>query len=163
MSPNPTVARASGWTAALVYAANPNLLYLQATAMTEALSLALAIWAVVFYAEFVHALRQSHKIELPVLQRDLAARRAPRIGMNDSAAATILSRVEALQAELEETREQLRVCVETRISEEQIRSLHEHIAEQQETISYMQGTRVWKIGARYWRTREALRRRIGRH
>jgi len=86
-----------------------------------------------------------------------------RIGMNDSAAATILSRVEALQAELEETREQLRVCVETRISEEQIRSLHEHIAEQQETISYMQGTRVWKIGARYWRTREALRRRIGRH
>jgi hypothetical protein len=40
------------WFAAAIYAANPNLLYLQATAMTESLYLALFIWAVVFLADF---------------------------------------------------------------------------------------------------------------
>jgi hypothetical protein len=35
-----------------VYGANPNLIYLQATAMTEALYLALFIWAVVYLREF---------------------------------------------------------------------------------------------------------------
>src|SRR5579859_4714783 len=38
---------------ALLFALNPNLLYMQATAMTEALSLALLIWTVVHFAEFV--------------------------------------------------------------------------------------------------------------
>ena len=36
----------------LIYAANPNLIYLQATAMTESLYLALFIWAVVYFNEF---------------------------------------------------------------------------------------------------------------
>jgi hypothetical protein len=36
-----------------MYAANPNLIYLQATAMTEALYLALFIWAIVYFSEFV--------------------------------------------------------------------------------------------------------------
>ena len=76
LSPNPTVARASGWMATLVYGANPNLLYLQATAMTEALSLALTIWALVFYLEFVNAMSESRRIELSVTQRDFAMRRA---------------------------------------------------------------------------------------
>jgi hypothetical protein len=39
--------------AAFSYAANPNLLYMQATAMTESLYIALFIWAVVYFAEFV--------------------------------------------------------------------------------------------------------------
>ena len=39
------------WGAAIVYAANPNLIYLQATAMTESLYLALFIWAVVYFSE----------------------------------------------------------------------------------------------------------------
>src|SRR6202044_286493 len=39
-------------TAAAVYGANPNLIYMQGTAMGEALYLALFIWAVVFFAEF---------------------------------------------------------------------------------------------------------------
>jgi hypothetical protein len=44
-------ARAAAWTAALVYGANPNLLYMQATAMGEAVYLAFFIWAVVYFAE----------------------------------------------------------------------------------------------------------------
>ncbi len=48
-------ARIAAWLAAVIYAANPNLLYLQTTAMTEPLYLALFIWAVVHFSEFVQA------------------------------------------------------------------------------------------------------------
>jgi hypothetical protein len=48
-------ARSAAWFGAIAFAANPNLVYLQATAMTEALYLALAIWAVVHFSEFVQA------------------------------------------------------------------------------------------------------------
>jgi hypothetical protein len=40
------------WVSALVYGANPNLIYMQATAMGESLYLAFFIWAVVYFAEF---------------------------------------------------------------------------------------------------------------
>jgi len=43
--------RIAAWAAALVYAANPNLIYLQTTAMGEALYLAFFIWAVVYFSE----------------------------------------------------------------------------------------------------------------
>jgi hypothetical protein len=46
------VAKLGPWLAALVYAANPNLIYMQATAMGEALYLAFFIWAIVYFAEF---------------------------------------------------------------------------------------------------------------
>ena len=49
------VARTGPWVAALVYAANPNLIYLQTTAMTEPLYLALFVWAVVYFFEFMDA------------------------------------------------------------------------------------------------------------
>ena len=52
----PKPARFAGWLAAVIYASNPNLLYLQTTAMTESLYLALFIWAVVHLGEFVQAL-----------------------------------------------------------------------------------------------------------
>jgi hypothetical protein len=42
----------AAWIAALIYALNPNLLYMQATAMTESLYLALFIWAMVWFCEF---------------------------------------------------------------------------------------------------------------
>ncbi len=48
--------RAAAWVAAGVYAANPNLLYLQSTAMTEPLYLALCIWTVVYFQESVRPL-----------------------------------------------------------------------------------------------------------
>jgi hypothetical protein len=46
-------ARVAAWTAALVYAANPNLIYMQTTAMGETLYLAFFIWAVVYFGEWI--------------------------------------------------------------------------------------------------------------
>jgi hypothetical protein len=46
-------ARIAAWLGAIIYAANPNLIYLQTTAMTEPLYLALFVWAAVFFSEFV--------------------------------------------------------------------------------------------------------------
>ena len=43
---------AGAWVAAIVYGANPNLIYMQATAMGESLYLAFFIWAVVYFGEF---------------------------------------------------------------------------------------------------------------
>ena len=42
----------AAWTGALVFAANPNLIYMQSTAMGESLYLALFIWAVVFFVKW---------------------------------------------------------------------------------------------------------------
>jgi len=50
---SPQLVRAGAWLAAIGFAANPNLLYLQSTAMTEPLFLALFIWALVWLARFV--------------------------------------------------------------------------------------------------------------
>jgi hypothetical protein len=57
-------ARLAAWLGTIVYAANPNLLYLQTTAMTEALYLAFAIWAVVHFSEFL----QATTLPKPVMQ-----------------------------------------------------------------------------------------------
>src|SRR5580658_2661184 len=46
-----SAARLAAWTAAVVYAANPNLIYMQTTAMGESLYLAFFIWAVVYLSE----------------------------------------------------------------------------------------------------------------
>jgi hypothetical protein len=43
----------AAWIAAAVFGLNPNLLYVQTTAMTESLYLALFVWSVVFFGEFV--------------------------------------------------------------------------------------------------------------
>jgi hypothetical protein len=47
--------RSAAWIAALIYALNPNLIYMQATAMTEPLYLALFIWAAVYFADFARS------------------------------------------------------------------------------------------------------------
>ena len=44
----------AAWTAALIYAGNPNLIYMQATAMGEALYLAFFIWTLAYFSEFMH-------------------------------------------------------------------------------------------------------------
>jgi len=44
--------RIAAWSAAIIYAVNPNLIYLQTTAMTEPVYLALFIWATVYFTEF---------------------------------------------------------------------------------------------------------------
>jgi len=50
--------------AALVYGANPNLIYMQSTALTEPLYLAFFIWAVVYFAEFAAALRKAPRQQM---------------------------------------------------------------------------------------------------
>jgi hypothetical protein len=45
--------RFAAWIATLIYVVNPNLIYLQTTAMTEPIYLTLFIWAVVHFSEFV--------------------------------------------------------------------------------------------------------------
>lgn len=57
--------RFTAWLAAIIYAANPNLIYLQATAMTEPLYLALFIWALVHFSEFVRECGQPGEDGLP--------------------------------------------------------------------------------------------------
>lgn len=49
--------RAAAWIAAVIFAANPNLIYLQAAPMTEALYLALLVWGLTHFAEFVQTMR----------------------------------------------------------------------------------------------------------
>jgi hypothetical protein len=58
----------SATAAAFAYGANPNLIYMQATAMTESVYLALFVWAVVYFAEFVRSLRSND------LQKNAAGR-----------------------------------------------------------------------------------------
>jgi hypothetical protein len=45
-------AKVGAWLAAILYAANPNLIYMQSTAMGESLYLAFFIWAVVCFLDF---------------------------------------------------------------------------------------------------------------
>jgi hypothetical protein len=45
-------ARFGAWASTILYAANPNLIYMQGTAMGESLYLAFFIWVVVYFAEF---------------------------------------------------------------------------------------------------------------
>jgi hypothetical protein len=46
-------ARIAAWLAAVIFIANPNLIYLQTTAMTEPLYLTFFIWSLVYFAEFI--------------------------------------------------------------------------------------------------------------
>jgi len=52
----------TAWGAAVLYAANPNIIYMQSTAMGEALYLAFFIWASVYFAEFAHAANSSRSL-----------------------------------------------------------------------------------------------------
>jgi hypothetical protein len=52
--PPDEAARAAGWIAALVFAANPNMMYMQSTAMGETVYLAFFIWSVSYFCEWVN-------------------------------------------------------------------------------------------------------------
>jgi hypothetical protein len=55
----PGEARFAAWLAAAIFGLNPNLIYLQTTAMTEPIYLALFIWSVVFFVEGLRACANS--------------------------------------------------------------------------------------------------------
>ena len=54
-----TGARFAAWASALLLGANPNLIYMQSTAMGEAVYLAFFIWTVVFFSDFVRGNRRA--------------------------------------------------------------------------------------------------------
>ncbi len=56
-----THAGPAAWFAALLLAANPNLIYVQATALNESLYLAEFVWAVVFLADFARLNREERQ------------------------------------------------------------------------------------------------------
>ena len=60
-------ARVAAWLAVIVFAANPNLIYLQTTAMTEPLYLAFFIWTIVYFCEF------AQRVSVADLERRAAA------------------------------------------------------------------------------------------
>ena len=80
--------------AAFAYGANPNLIYMQATAMTESLYLALFIWAVVYFAEFTRALKSSpggtDQLS-PALQRGVGPRKLLKSRRDDPSLARCAS------------------------------------------------------------------------
>jgi hypothetical protein len=69
--------RPTAWIAALIYALNPNLIYMQATAMGESLYLALFVWSAVYLAEFVRQVQD---------EADHAAKSLKKCGLVVSAA-----------------------------------------------------------------------------
>ncbi|MEO5935851.1 MAG: glycosyltransferase family 39 protein, partial [Terriglobales bacterium] len=48
--------------ATIIYATNPNLIYMQSTAMTESIFLATVIWAVYFVVQYVQAVRENDEV-----------------------------------------------------------------------------------------------------
>ena len=77
-----TSSSVGAWIAALVYGANPNLIYIQATAMTESLYLCLFIWAVVFFADFLElASRENSLGDSKALTKSKAMNSLMRCGL----------------------------------------------------------------------------------
>jgi hypothetical protein len=66
-----STARIAAWFSAVVYAANPNLIYLQTTAMTESVYLAFFVWAMVYFNEFVQQSQTKRKDESPAAASSL--------------------------------------------------------------------------------------------
>jgi hypothetical protein len=95
------------WAAAFAYGANPNLIYMQATAMTESVYLALFVWAVVYFAEFIRALKASPvgaNHLSPALQRGGGREEPSKSRRDDPAPKHILMRCACCLAGAELTR-----------------------------------------------------------
>src|SRR5271169_397879 len=107
--------------AAFAYGANPNLIYMQATAMTESLYLALFIWAVAYFAEFTRATKANDRRRdedadgrqsspgganqlSPALQRGLMREEPSKSRRDDPAPAHTLTRCALCLAAAELTR-----------------------------------------------------------
>ena len=114
-------AAVGAWAAAFAYGANPNLIYMQATAMTESLYLALFVWAAVYFAEFIRALNENDRRKLddvgqresspgganqlsPALQRGVARGNSSKSRRDDPDLAHTLTRCACCLAGAELTR-----------------------------------------------------------
>jgi hypothetical protein len=70
--------RAGAWLAAAIYGLNPSLLYMQSTAMTEAVFLAALIWSIVYFDDYLRGLDEG--------DANLASRAIERCGVALAAA-----------------------------------------------------------------------------
>jgi hypothetical protein len=90
-----SAATVGAWAAAFAYGANPNLIYMQATAMTESIYLALFIWAVAYFAEFLRLLKASpggsNQLS-PALQRGVGPGKSSKSRRDDPGLAHTLTR-----------------------------------------------------------------------
>src|SRR5882762_5782176 len=60
--------RIAAWVAAIIFAVNPNLLYLQTTALTEPVYLAFFIWALVYFSEFAQLKKEDERSSRSLLK-----------------------------------------------------------------------------------------------
>jgi len=101
-------AELGAWAAAFAYGGNPNLIYMQATAMTEPLYLALFIWAVVYFAEFKRGLPTNSPGGTaesgPALQRRVSREEPDKSRRDDRTSTHALLRCAACLAAAELTR-----------------------------------------------------------
>ncbi len=97
----------SACAAAFAYGANPNLIYMQATAMTESIYLTLFVWAVVYFAEFIRALNANpvgaNQLS-PALQRGVRREDPSKSRRDDPVPTHILMRCACCLAGAELTR-----------------------------------------------------------
>ena len=67
------LSRSAAWLATVLFAANPNLLYVQSTALNEPLYLASFVWAIVFFAEAARCLIQRDLLDARSLEKGAIA------------------------------------------------------------------------------------------
>jgi len=67
------LSRSAAWLATALFAANPNLLYVQSTALNEPLYLACFVWAIVFFSEAARCLLQRDLLDGRSLEKGAVA------------------------------------------------------------------------------------------
>jgi SAM-dependent methyltransferase len=81
------------------------------------------------------------------------------LGVADSAAASLLAKLERTERELAAVKNQLREKQPEAELRTWIDHLHEQIYEQKRQVETMQATRAWRLAGRYWALRDRLLRR----
>jgi SAM-dependent methyltransferase len=80
-----------------------------------------------------------------------------KLGVAESAAASLLARVERLETELEQARARAEEEERAVAHDDWIKHLHAEIDRHRRQVEAMEATRVWRLGRRYWRLRDRLR------
>jgi 2-polyprenyl-3-methyl-5-hydroxy-6-metoxy-1,4-benzoquinol methylase len=109
-------------------------------------------------------MRYFHGLE----QANLELRRAnvrlarERLGVADSAAATLLAKVDRLETALRESRARIKELDRARAHDEWVQGLHDQIDQRQREIEAMKATRAWRLAGSYWALRDRVLRRVSR-
>jgi 2-polyprenyl-3-methyl-5-hydroxy-6-metoxy-1,4-benzoquinol methylase len=85
-----------------------------------------------------------------------------RLGVSESAAASLVAKLERAEQELEATKKLLREKEQEADLHTWVDHLHELIYEQRREVEAMQSTRVWRLAGSYWALRDRVLRRVSR-